>query len=256
MPLLHTLHRWAVLFSTCLSLLWTPQGAHALATRADEVWVLVLGQSLSANCNQQMFGPVEDVFQVSLTGALIPAKDPFVWADCKGGSVWMPLGERLIQSGRAKKVVFMPIGMADTKVGDWLPSGKAYPKLSRALALIQAQGFRFDYAFWLQGSSDGGLAADVYEQRLDAVLKSIDSQVSIGKWVIAQHAKCYGWTDPNIANAQRKLAAQRQLRRYPGPTTHALSDTLRSDKCHLNQSGQRALAEAWLNSLQQIDGTR
>lgn len=220
---------------------------------AKDLWVFVVGQSISANCNQHLFGPEPGVFQVDALGAVTPAKDPLIWADCQGGSVWIPLGARLIRAGRAKKVVFMPIGVAGTKLADWQPAGKAYEKLQHSLALIRQKGFRFDYGLWHQGSSDGGMPAADYEQQLTAILDGIDQGLGkgvIGKWVIAQHAKCYKWFDRNISTAQRAVASQRQLRRFPGPDVNALEDRLRFDGCHLNKAGQIQLAEDWFNAME------
>lgn len=223
---------------------------------AKDLWVFVVGQSISANCNQQLFGPEPGVFQVDTVGAVIPAKDPFMWADCQGGSVWMPLGAKWIQAGRANKVVFMPIGVAGTKLSDWQPAGKAYEKLQRSLALIRQKGFRFDFGLWHQGSSDGGMPAADYEQQLTAVLDGIDRELGKGvirKWVIAQHAKCYKWFDRNIATAQRAVASQRQSRRFLGPDVNALDDSLRFDGCHLNKAGQIQLAEDWFNAIERAN---
>jgi Carbohydrate esterase, sialic acid-specific acetylesterase len=220
---------------------------------AKDLWVFVVGQSISANCNQQMFGPEPGVFQVDVVGAVIPAKDPLIWADCQGGSVWMPLGAKLIQAGRAEKVVFMPIGVANTKLTDWQLGGKAYEKLQRSLALIRQKGFRFDFGFWHQGSSDGGMPAADYEQQLIAILDGMERELGkgvINKWLIAQHARCYKWFDRNISTAQRAVASQRQSRRFLGPDVNALDDSFRFDSCHLNNAGQIKLAEGWFNAIE------
>lgn len=216
----------------------------------DQLRIFVVGQSISSNCNERKFGPVDNVFQVGRDGEIKPAMDPFEWADCSNGSMWMPLGKLLIEGGVAKKVIFMPIGVGGTKVRDWQDGGAAFPKLNTAIAQIKQKGLSFDLALWHQGSSDIGTDKDEYSSRLTAVVGYIDSNIKIARWVIALHSRCSGSYDKNIEDAQFAFATAPGFNRYLGPNNNLLGNEYRlSDGCHLNELGQQAMASMWFDSI-------
>jgi hypothetical protein len=216
----------------------------------EQLRIFVIGQSISSNCNEHKFGPVENVFQIGRDGEVKPAMDPFEWADCPNGSMWMPLGKLLIERGVAKKVVFMPIGVGGTRVRDWQEGGIAFPKLTSALSLIKQKNLSFDVALWHQGSSDVGTDKAEYTTRISAVVGYVNSNMSIGRWVIALHSRCGPAYDPNIEDAQRNFANAAVERRYLGPNNNLLGAEYRaSDVCHLNQRGQQEMALLWFDSI-------
>jgi hypothetical protein len=214
-----------------------------------ELRILVIGQSISSNCNQHVYGPVANVYQFGLNGDIKDAKDPFEWADCSSGSMWMPLGKKLIDAGVARKVVFMPIGVSGTSVQAWQEGGVAFAKLNRALEIINQRGIEFDFAFWHQGSANSGTPADVYTESLSAVVGYVNRNVKIARWLIAVHSRCGGPADLSIEAAQLAFGNAPGLGRYLGPNTNLLGDDYRSDRCHLNEKGQEAMASMWLDSI-------
>lgn len=215
----------------------------------QELRILVIGQSISSNCNEYVYGPVDNVFQVGIDGTVKAASDPFEWADCRNGSMWMPLGKKIIEAGIARKVVFMPIGIAATKVEDWQVGGTAFGKLTSAIAQIQKRGMIFDFAFWHQGFSNSGTEKSVYINKVSSVLDYVDSKVKIDRWLIAVHSRCYDGYDRNIEAAQVVLGGMSELRRYPGPNNNLLGNEYRFDSCHLKQIGQEKMALMWLDSV-------
>jgi hypothetical protein len=216
----------------------------------DQLRIFVVGQSISSNCNEHKFGPIDNVFQIGRDGEVKLASDPFEWADCSNGSMWMPLGKLLIERGIAKKVVFMPIGVGGTKVRDWQEGGAAFPKLNTALAQIKQKGLVFDVALWHQGSSDIGADKNEYLTRLTSVVAYIDANAQIGRWVIAQHSRCSGSYDKNIEEAQLAFANALNFRRFVGPNNNLLGEEYRlSDGCHLNELGQQTMASMWFDSI-------
>ncbi|PKB22443.1 sialate O-acetylesterase [Janthinobacterium sp. 64] len=214
-----------------------------------ELRILVIGQSISSNCNGHIYGPVENVFQIAKDGSVKPASDPFEWADCGNGSMWMPLGKKLIESGVARKVIFMPIGMGGTKVEDWQRGGAAFGKLNNAIALIQKQGVSFDLALWHQGSSNAGTDKMVYTDRLTTMLDYVNSKISINRWIIAVHSRCGTTYDRNIELAQIMMGNMPELKRYIGPNNNLLGNEYRFDDCHLNYLGQEKMASMWFDSI-------
>lgn len=229
-------------------------GASAAATPAvpvplAEVHILVIGQSISSNCNEKIYGPVENVFQIGKDGELKAASDPFEWADCKKGSMWMPLGKRLIDAGVARKVVFMPIGIAATSVQDWQAGGAAFSKLNSAIDVIQKKGIKFDFVFWHQGSSNVGTEKAIYKDRLSAVIDYVNGKIPVDRWLIAVHSRCYGAYDRNIEAAQIEIGDMTSLKRYRGANNNSLGDDFRFDGCHLTGNGQESMASMWLDSV-------
>jgi hypothetical protein len=215
-----------------------------------ELRVLVIGQSISSNCNEHVYGPVANVFQIDGDGNIQQAKDPLYWAGCDKGSMWMPLGRKLIENGVASKVTFMSIGEGGTSVAQWQEGGMVFPKLNRAIAVIKAKGIVFDFAFWHQGSADMGMSKGEYQTRLASVVEYVNKNVSVNRWLIALHSRCAGMYDPNIEEAQREFGNAPNQRRYPGPNTNLLGDEYRmADACHLNFSGQERMADLWMYSI-------
>lgn len=215
----------------------------------QELRILVIGQSISSNCNEYIYGPVDNVLQVGLDGTVKAASDPFEWADCKKGSMWMPLGKKIIDTGIARKVIIMPIGIAATKVEDWQAGGSAFGKLNNAIAQIQKNGMVFDFGFWHQGFSNSGTDKAVYINRVGAVLDYVGSKVKIDRWLIAMHSRCYDGYDLGIEAAQVALGGMSELKRYPGPNNNLLGNEYRFDKCHLTKNGQEKMASMWLDSV-------
>jgi hypothetical protein len=221
----------------------------SLPTSAREIHIFIVGQSIASNCNQHVYGAVEKVYQIDLNGEIQQAKDPFAWADCDQGSMWMPLGRKLIESGLATKVVFMPVAIGATKVEDWQEGGRAFGRLSKALETANRKGISFDFGFWHQGSSDIGTNPSEYLDRLASVVTYVNRNLQIKKWIIAQHSRCNGKYDPAIEAAQREFGNAAQYGRYPGPNTNLLGDEYRFDTCHLNEKGQEEMAILWMESV-------
>jgi hypothetical protein len=215
--------------------------------------ILVIGQSISSNCNEHIYGKIDGIFQIDLDGSEKPAEDPFFWADCKAGSMWLPLGNEIIKSGMSDHVVFMPIGVAGIMVSDWRTGGRAFRKLEKAISLIKKNNIHFDYAFWHQGSSDIGGNPNSYEADLKSVLRYISLNIQVKKWLIAQHSSCFGKTNIEIEKRQIWIGSRYLYRRFQGPNTNLLDASFRVDGCHLNRAGQEKMAQLWLASMQNAD---
>jgi hypothetical protein len=214
-----------------------------------ELRVLVLGQSISSNCNEHKYGEVANVFQIGKDGTVKPGKDPFEWADCDQGSMWMPLGRNLIDQKIVGKITFMPIGVAGSSVKEW-QGGRGLDKLTQAIALINKYGLTFDYAFWHQGSADIGMSGDEYKQRLASVVSYVNSKVKISRWLIAVHSRCLGQFSPEIEQAQMTFGNAASASRYLGPNTNLLMTEYRMpDQCHLNELGQEEMARLWVQAI-------
>jgi hypothetical protein len=219
------------------------------AANARDIYILVIGEGSSSNCNSHSFTEVPGVYQIGLAGTIKSARDPFEWADCKNGSVWIPLGQEMISAGIADNVIFMPVGLARTKARDWLEGGRAFKKLMTVIATVKQHNIKFDYAFWQPGFSDSGASEAQHVNELGRVIKFVSLNINVDKWIIAQGAGCGVSTDPDIESAQLEVAGNRLFNRFPGPNTGSLGGAYRSNTCNFNERGQRKLAKLWLGSL-------
>jgi hypothetical protein len=212
--------------------------------------ILVIGQSISSNCNDFIYGPSANVMQIAKDGSIKAAQDPFEWADCTKGSMWMPLGKRIIEARIAKQVTFMPIGVAGSKIADWQSGGPDFGKLNEAINLVKKNGVSFDFAIWHQGSADFGMSRNEYATRLLSIISYVNQKIPVKRWLIGVHSRCWGGYDAEIEAAQRSVADAPASNRYLGANTNTLDDSLRVDQCHLNQKGQEQAAALWLDAIQ------
>jgi hypothetical protein len=213
---------------------------------AKNLNILIIGQSISSNCNEKKYSPVSGVYQVDLQGNRVAAKDPFLWADCNSGSIWIPFGRLIIESGLTDEVTLMPIGVAGTKLVEWLPGGIANEKMQRALAIAHDASIRFDYIFFYQGSSDIGENPNKYKNQLVQLNRIVRKGTGYVDWLIAQHSRCFDKYDAAIAQVQRSFIGEPF---YAGPNSNQLGNEYRLDRCHLNQEGQEKMASLWVDAL-------
>jgi hypothetical protein len=223
---------------------------------AKDLSILVIGQSISSNCNAYSFDREPGVYQYDLEGNITEAKDPFLWADCNGGSMWMPLGKKMVSAKMADRVIFMPIGVGGTKITDWLEGGRAHPKLLHAMSVIQSRKIKFDFILWHQGSSDIGTTPMKYKSDFRKLYKIVREKISNATpWIIAIHSRCGEGYDKKIEIAQQELANGLPIF-YSGPNNNSLDNDYRFDRCHLNKDGQIRMAQLWFNSIQSANAKK
>lgn len=215
-------------------------------TKNKTLTFLIIGQSISSNCNQKKFDPEFGVNQFNIDGNIVKAQDPLIWADCQGGSLWIPFGKKIITDNLATEVNLLPIGARGTKIKDWLPSGRAYPKLQKALDLIINNKIHIDYVLFYQGSSDIGTKPYLYHSMFLQLHKIVKNRIGFLDWIIATHSRCFGRTDKDIANIQKSFNS---IHFYTGPDSNSFGDEYRFDGCHLNEQGQLKMAMLWADSV-------
>jgi hypothetical protein len=222
-----------------------------VASRADarELSILVLGEAASANCNAQPYGPYPGIFQIGRDGFPKPAKDPLDWADCGGGSLWIPFGREVVKAGLADKVNLMSLGMASTRARDWTVGGRASARLDSAIRVIRERKLKFDYVFWLQGRSDRNTSEQDYNQDLSEVVKFLGSNLNGVTWLIAESGSCEGKTGEQLLSAQRKVGRNALFNRFPGPSATLGIDELQLKDCSYTEKGQEEMAKRWLRAL-------
>ncbi len=233
--------------------------AYGLNAAAKDLTILVVGQSMSANSGGHVYRQTQPgLYQIDLHGKRVPARDPMLWASGDGGTLWMPLGRKILQAKLADSVTFMPIGKGGTSLENWLTPGHyVNGKMYRALDLIVQQKIRFDYVFFLQGSSDVGTPIKDYATRFYTLHHIIQGRLkqagSDPAWIIARHTRCGDLYDPGIVAVQNAISRRDNQHHYfTGPDTNPVAMRYRRDRCHLNREGQEKVADMWLESLQQV----
>jgi hypothetical protein len=227
-------------------------GPH-LSAQARDVYILVIGESSAASCNEKLFGEVEGVMQIGLDGKQKPARDPMDWSDCKGGSVWIPLGQALIRQGLAQKVIFMPVALAGARTRDWSDAGRGAALLKRAIDTANAKQIRFDYAFLQQGFSDSASDGASYRSDLRKLVRSVSLQIKVGRWLVAQGSGCTRAGSSQVASAHEELARAHQLNRFAGPDFSTFDKAELRNACTFAAAGQQKAALCWLASMKRAD---
>lgn len=228
----------------CIALLVT--NLHA---QARDLYILVVGEGSAGNCNAHSYGEVADVLQIGLDGHIKPASDPLDWADCKGGSVWVPLGQAIISQGMAQKVIFMPVALSGARARDWVANGRGAALLARAISVANKQHITFDYAFVHQGYSDGDTEGALYRKDLRQMIQSTSLKIKVGLWLVAQGGGCTVNGAPQIAAVQSDFAMGHHLRRFAGPDFSTFFAAELGTACTFTALGQQKAAQSWLDSM-------
>jgi hypothetical protein len=223
------------------------------AANAKDVHVLILGEDAAANCNAHVYGQVKGVYQLTLDGVVKPASDPFESAECSGGSIWMPLGERMTKARGGDRIIFFPIAVMHGRARDYLLGGRAAKKLEIALAVANKQNITFDYALWYQGFADAGSSYISYSNTLRSLLKYVSMRVKVSKWLISRTGACGPGKTLNVEKAQIEIAKQPVLNRFAGADDTVLRTEYRSGDCSLTSFGQERMADLWFDAIGKAD---
>lgn len=221
--------------------------------------IFVFGQSNSANYGQTKYEPKEEVYNW-FDGNISKAKDPLKGADGNGGSVWGRLGDKLITSKLAKKVLIIPIGIGSTTVADWSEDGIYYNRIISTVLKLKRQNIDIDFILWHQGESDNleNTPTEDYiyyfeSIRLAFLNKEVEAPifVSIASYHPNENSlrnKKFG-SDVEIQRAQESLIKKHQ-NLFLGANTDKLDKSYyRFDGVHFSVLGLEKHAELWLDIL-------
>src|SRR5262249_56097044 len=85
-------------------------------------------------------------------------------------------GDRLIDAGFARSVLFVPIAFGATYIEDWAPGGQRYRRLMFALHRLKWAGVAVDMLCWHQGEADANhtaMTAEEYRDCFRAMLRGV-----------------------------------------------------------------------------------
>jgi hypothetical protein len=224
----------------------------ANSVAARDLHVLVIGDQSAGNCHVNAYSGVPGVFQLDINGKERPAADPLIGADCRAGSIWMPLAALLKQQPGIEKVVLVPVAVVDVTSQDWM-SGVAGSRLSAALDAANARGIRFNYALWQQGSRDRLRSNTTDIRQILKVIKNATIRADIDKWLIADNGGSTAHSNVGYGKVEIKFKDDVVRRRYLGPTDAGLSEAERLPNGQLTARGQEKMAQRWFDAIQRAD---
>lgn len=219
------------------------------AANARDIHILILQESVSSDCNAKVFDAVDGVYQISLDGEEVPARAPFFWANCLEGDVFLPLGQAMIKSGMAERVIFMPIGTRGTSVRDWLVGGRAYEPMKLALKKANHKNINFDYVLWKGDFVDAKFSESRYQNDVQKILKEVKLGAKTEKFIISKSVSCNVKGD----GYEKTYRWDPLYKRFPGPDIGKLASKYYINECNLNDLGKKEIVQLWLHAIKKAD---
>jgi hypothetical protein len=220
--------------------------------------ILTFGQSNAANWGEERYAArgavhVFNMFDMKFYRAIDPLPGASVDTGCVyGGSVWGRLGDRLIDAGFARSVLFVPIAFGASYVEDWAPGGGCYPRLMLALHRLKRAGITVDLLCWHQGEANANhtsMTAEEYRDCFRAILRGVREAGVKAQVYVALATLCENDSHPFQNSAEIRLGQKKLVslgdRVMPGPDLDQIGIEHRRDGCHFSASGQELAAQAW-----------
>src|SRR5262249_1935033 len=136
------------------------------------------------------------------------AIDPLPGASDNAGSVWGRLGDRLIDAGFARSVLFVPIAFGPTYVDDWIPIRPGYRRLMFDLHGLKQADIKIDMLCWHQGEATANhtpMTADEYRDCFRAMLRGLREAEIEAPVYVAVATLCEDESHPFENSAQIRL---------------------------------------------------
>lgn len=215
--------------------------------------LLIAGQSNAANSGGQRYIGLPEVINY-FDGKCYHAESPLLGSTSISGDSWTLLGNKLIESGAADKVILIASGMSGTGIERWKDGADLNLMLQSVIADAKTH-YKITHVLWHQGEWDVGLLSkDQYSERFLSLAASIRrAGVTAPIYIsIATHCELTDipWNPDNeIAKAQRTLPDPLKEIRQGVDTDALLERTDRIDDCHFAETGQEKMADGWLSIL-------
>ena len=224
-----------------------------LQTEKTEI-LLLLGQSNAGNhAEHDYISTHGDKVINYFGGRCFIAASPLLGTTGEGGEPWTLLGNTLISSGLAERVVLIPSAIAGSSIHRWKNQCDLNNLLLSVLTHIKSR-YTITKIVWHQGEADftQGTSQEEYTTRFYSLVDSLRLQGVEAPIYPSVTTKCgLRWNAENpIALAQQSLYdAEKKI--YRGVNSDALLDENdRYDACHFSKSGQEKFAQAWFEIFQ------
>ena len=220
-------------------------------TQRDTAVLLTFGQSNAANYGSLGFVPVRGVYNFSIfDGRCYEAKDPLLGATGDRGSVWTRVGSKIIERGRARRVLIVPIAVGSTSVRFWRTGQVGFSRIETAVSRLAGLTLAPTHWLWHQGETDAGvLRRGDYKEAFWDMEQGIRALGMVGPLFVSVASVCLDRGSEAIRQAQRELAHSRPGL-FAGPDTDDLVHVWeRRDGCHFSEEGLDIHADRWVEAL-------
>lgn len=223
-------------------------------TRPGSLALVIAGQSNAANHGAGHFAASRAVYNFNFFDGLVyPAADPLLGATGDGGSPWCLMSDILIERGVADEILLVPVAVGGAEVKDWAPGGPRNHRLMYALGRLRSTGTVPTHVLWHQGEADAlyRTPADDYRERFLGFVRSL-REAGVAAPVYMAVAAYFGVPE-GYSDHQALIAAEQRglvdpaAGIFAGPCTDLIRD--RYDDCHLDETGLRKHAAAWVEIL-------
>lgn len=221
--------------------------------------IVVIGQSLSVNTVPTPYTPVNDhVDQLNIyTGKCYKLQDPLLginmgWTGHVYGTWMSRLADNLKAHGRFDRVVIVPMGIGNTKAGQWADAVTApyfFNNINAVGLRMRDAGLPCTAIMWGQGESDSAVNTSQasYTASMNKVIAEFNRAMPGCPFFVAQEAYYDGVDSPSVLAAQAALVNGTTV--FAGENVESIPVSERFDGTHLSDVGashRAALAEAAL----------
>jgi hypothetical protein len=212
---------------------------------------LVYGQSNASNSGQIGYAVRHDVFQF-FEGACYRYMDPALGGNGGNGSIWGMVGDRLIDSGLHRQVVFAVAAVGGRTLRE-LTEGEYYEYFKRCHQGLLRRFGKVDGILFHQGEYNHSkrFGHDDYFKRFEAWMFRLKNDGIIAPVYLCRTSYCdqgvnYG-IDPVLLSIQDSLVRSvHGIRRGPNSDELTARAYRLPDRCHFSMEGYSKLAELWI----------
>jgi hypothetical protein len=242
-------HReWRRIDLTALPL--PPRIERACGPSGQTAVIVIHGQSNAANYGSSRYAAREAVDNFdAVTGKCFAAVDPLLGTDGAGGNFATRLGDILIQTGRYKRVVVVPIAVEGASLS--VLNGEHAGRIDNVILKLKAAGLVPTHLLFQQGEKDAMLTTtqEQYVSLLHRLVTRFRAAGIDAPFYVSQSTKCDAVDPKNFAavRAAQESAIDDALNVRRGPDTDMIGNDGRNpnDGCHMNESGTLATAALW-----------
>jgi hypothetical protein len=210
--------------------------------------IVFIGQSLSVNSVLPTgYVPLNaNIDQLNIwDGKFYKAKDPLLGVNGTGGSWLLRMADKLINDGVYDRVIMVPMGVGNTRVGQWSdPTLEPYlfNRINTVGLRMRDAGLPCTAVMWGQGESDtkANTSQASYAANLQKVIAEFNRAIPGCPVLVAKEAYYYGNTNAGILAAQASVVNNSTV--FAGENVELIGSSGRYDNTHLNAVGaeQRA----------------
>lgn len=214
--------------------------------------ILVLGESHAA---RQVSPGVRGGVKVYRDGHCWRVHDPVPGMMSGGLSVWSRVAELAAGSAGRYELVFAPLAIEDTHIGEWTGDGNLNRIFRHELEDLRRgaeRGLPVSAVIWQEEEADAvsGTDAENYRDELLALRELIDDYGVTAPILLGKSTSCLA---PLSLPLHRAVNAAIKIgqRLRPGADTDSLGADYRdSNQCHFNARGRNAAARRWWTALE------